>query len=204
VGPRCGKRSNGESRWLATGLVTLQPISHATHQPPLKRGVPRAYSRASALVLAPSRQESCSAHPAVSRTPAVKFCGECGASLKVKCASCGFANAPGIKFRGECGKPLAEAAKPALPRDLRSYTPKHLAEKILTSRSALDSDRKQVTVLFADVKGSMELAEQLDPEEQDWIEGVAETRKNVWVDTKEENHARRDPGRISGIRFRWR
>jgi hypothetical protein len=47
----------------------------------------------------------------------------------------------------------------------RSYSPKHLAEKILTSRSALEGERKQVTVLFADVKGSMELTEQLDPEE---------------------------------------
>jgi class 3 adenylate cyclase len=46
-----------------------------------------------------------------------------------------------------------------------SYTPKHLADKILTSRSALEGERKQVTVLFADVKGSMELAEQVDPEE---------------------------------------
>ena len=47
----------------------------------------------------------------------------------------------------------------------RAYTPRHLAEKILNSRSALEGERKQVTVLFADVKGSMELAEQLDPEE---------------------------------------
>ncbi len=46
----------------------------------------------------------------------------------------------------------------------RSYTPKHLANKILTSRAALEGERKQVTVLFADVKGSMELAEQVDPE----------------------------------------
>jgi class 3 adenylate cyclase len=45
-----------------------------------------------------------------------------------------------------------------------SYTPKHLAEKILTSRSALEGERKQVTVLFADIQGSMELATQLDPE----------------------------------------
>ena len=50
------------------------------------------------------------------------------------------------------------------PRPI-SYTPKHLAEKILQSKSALEGERKQVTVLFADVKGSMELAEQLDPEE---------------------------------------
>jgi class 3 adenylate cyclase/tetratricopeptide (TPR) repeat protein len=50
-------------------------------------------------------------------------------------------------------------------RDARTYTPKHLADQILQSRSALEGERKQVTVLFADVKGSMELAEQLDPEE---------------------------------------
>jgi class 3 adenylate cyclase/tetratricopeptide (TPR) repeat protein len=55
-----------------------------------------------------------------------------------------------------------EAAPERAPRD---YTPKHLAEKILQSKSALEGERKQVTVLFADVKGSMELAEQLDPEE---------------------------------------
>jgi class 3 adenylate cyclase/tetratricopeptide (TPR) repeat protein len=94
----------------------------------------------------------------------IKFCGECGASLKLKCASCGFENAPAIKFCGECGKPLAAASKSAPLPDPRSYTPKHLAEKILTSRSAIEGERKQVTVLFADVKGSMDLAEQVDPE----------------------------------------
>ena len=50
------------------------------------------------------------------------------------------------------------------PREPRTYTPKHLADKILQSKSALEGERKQVTVLFADVKGSMDLAEQLDPE----------------------------------------
>jgi hypothetical protein len=61
-----------------------------------------------------------------------------------------------------------EHPKPApwhLKPDPRSYTPKHLADKILTSRAALEGERKPVTVLFADVKGSMELAEQRDPEE---------------------------------------
>ena len=81
----------------------------------------------------------------------------------MRCPACGFENASGIKFCGECGKPLAAAAKESTQRDPRSYTPKHLAEKILTSRSALEGERKQVTVLFADVKGSMDLAEQIDP-----------------------------------------
>ena len=55
--------------------------------------------------------------------------------LKVKCSSCGFENALGIKFCGECGKRLAEVAKPGAPPDPRGYTPKHLAEKILSSRT---------------------------------------------------------------------
>ena len=46
-----------------------------------------------------------------------------------------------------------------------AYTPKHLAEKILTSKAALEGERKQVTVLFADLKGSMELLADRDPEE---------------------------------------
>jgi class 3 adenylate cyclase len=80
----------------------------------------------------------------------------------VNCSACG---AP-TKFCRKCGNPLGGGAnaKPDQP-DPRSYTPKHLAEKILTSRSALEGERKQVTVLFADVKGSMGLAESVDPEE---------------------------------------
>jgi class 3 adenylate cyclase len=61
------------------------------------------------------------------------------------------------------GTAVAPSAHP--PPEPRSYTPRHLAEKILSSRAALEGERKQVTVLFADVKGSMELAESLDPEE---------------------------------------
>jgi len=94
-----------------------------------------------------------------------KFCGECGAPLRLKCTSCGSENAAGFKFCGECGKRLLEPGKPAAPPDPRSYTPKHLAEKILRSRSALQGERKQVTVLFTDVKGSMDLAESIGAEE---------------------------------------
>jgi class 3 adenylate cyclase len=59
---------------------------------------------------------------------------------------------------------LASAPAPDPERDPLSYTPQHLAEKILTSRSALEGERKQVTVLFADLKGSTELIRDLDPE----------------------------------------
>ena len=77
------------------------------------------------------------------------------------CRSYGTANPKGRKFCDSCGLPLAEPSA----SDPRSYTPKHLAAKILTSRSAPEGERKQVTVLFADVKGSMELAEHVDAEE---------------------------------------
>jgi class 3 adenylate cyclase len=66
----------------------------------------------------------------------------------------------------ECGAPVASkaTAEPGFTSP-ESYTPKHLAEKILTSKTALEGERKQVTVLFADLKGSMELLADRDPEE---------------------------------------
>src|SRR5262245_39295636 len=96
------------------------------------------------------------------------FCQECGKRLEVACPGCGTANQLGAKFCKKCGQPVATmpavaaAAKSPSPE---SYTPKHLAEKILTSKSALEGERKQVTVLFADLKGSMELLADRDPEE---------------------------------------
>ena len=96
-----------------------------------------------------------------------RFCADCGASLALSCTSCGFTNEPGEKFCGGCGTPLTVAprAPELLASSPRTYTPAHLAEKIRTSRSALDGERKQVTVLFADLKGSMELLADRDPEE---------------------------------------
>ena len=93
-----------------------------------------------------------------------KFCGECGARLALACASCGASNPPGQKFCGECGTGLVPGAV-ARSASPESYTPKHLAEKILTSKAALEGERKQVSVLFADLKGSMELLAERDPEE---------------------------------------
>jgi class 3 adenylate cyclase/tetratricopeptide (TPR) repeat protein len=96
-----------------------------------------------------------------------RFCGECGLSFAAACSSCGFLNEGSEKFCGGCGKSLAAAPTPAKARftSPETYTPKVLAEKILTSKSALEGERKQVTVLFADLKGSMELLADRDPEE---------------------------------------
>jgi class 3 adenylate cyclase len=95
----------------------------------------------------------------------MKFCGECGARLESICASCSASNPPGNKFCGQCGSSLTQAVTSPKFASPETYTPKHLAEKILTSKSALEGERKQVTVLFADMKGSMELLADRDPEE---------------------------------------
>src|SRR5215204_4003382 len=88
-----------------------------------------------------------------------KFCGECGARLEARCAACSTVNPPDQKFCGQCGERLAETAGPSKPTlsAPATYTPQHLAERIISSRSALEGERKQVTVLFADLKGSTEL-----------------------------------------------
>jgi class 3 adenylate cyclase/tetratricopeptide (TPR) repeat protein len=94
-----------------------------------------------------------------------RFCSKCGAPLSIVCASCGFSNDPGDQFCGGCAQPLrAVTVVPLKLQVPETYTPKHLAENILTSRAALEGERKQVTVLFADLKGSMELLADRDPE----------------------------------------
>ena len=94
-----------------------------------------------------------------------RFCSECGALLSLACAACGFVNQPSDRFCGGCGAAVAAPPASAKFASPESYTPKRLAEKILTSRTALEGERKQVTVLFADIRGSMELLADRDPED---------------------------------------
>jgi hypothetical protein len=102
----------------------------------------------------------------------VKFCGECGANVEPLCPTCQAANPLTNKFCHQCGGPLPGApSSPKVPSP-ESYTPKHLAERILTSKAALEGERKQVTVLFADLKGSMELLADRDPEEARKFSGL--------------------------------
>ena len=99
-------------------------------------------------------------------TPAAKFCIECGQQLTPGCPRCGAEVPAAAKFCAQCGTALTPAAPPE--RDFaspRAYTPAHLAEKILKARGALQGERKQVTVLFADVSGFTAISEKLDPEE---------------------------------------
>jgi class 3 adenylate cyclase/tetratricopeptide (TPR) repeat protein len=98
--------------------------------------------------------------------PGSSFCLGCGARLGGTCGACGHTLPPGSRFCNRCGAPVGhESAGPAHFASPGAYTPKHLADRIVTSRSALEGERKHVTVLFADLKSSLQLIADLDPEE---------------------------------------
>jgi hypothetical protein len=102
-----------------------------------------------------------------------QFCGGCGQNLKIEniCQKCRHLNPEVFKFCNKRGQILGEDARSASPpisfhKDQpQAYTPKHLAEKILTNRSTLDGERKLVTVLFADVASFTSMPEEIDPKE---------------------------------------
>jgi class 3 adenylate cyclase/tetratricopeptide (TPR) repeat protein len=107
------------------------------------------------------------------------FCDNCGGRLPSQCPACGTVVRTGARFCDECGQALAGAPAPVpesagpgvapvadrLADNARGYTPRHLAEKILTSRAALEGERKQVTVLFVDCCGFTAMSTRLDPED---------------------------------------
>ena len=93
-----------------------------------------------------------------------KFCEECAALLARTCTNCGTQLPPTAKFCPECARPVGAALAEPRFASPESYTPKHLVEKILISKSALEGERKQVTVLFCDIVGSTALAEHLGAE----------------------------------------
>src|SRR5215475_12367735 len=109
--------------------------------------------------------------------PESHFCEECGAKLVRACPSCGREVRPSAKFCPTCGTalivhpvPRPQALQPRLQSPV-SYTPAHLAQRILAEQAALEArgategERKTITALFADLKGSTALIEGLDPEE---------------------------------------
>jgi len=112
-----------------------------------------------------------------SNRPGAKFCEACGTPLARHCPSCQHEVRPEARFCDQCGHalpastptggeaPLKAAVIDRFHAQLPSYTPQHLSEKVLASRSAMEGERKQVTVLFADVVGFTTMAERLDPEQ---------------------------------------
>ena len=97
--------------------------------------------------------------------PQAKFCEECATPLSRVCPNCSTPLSLTARFCPQCAQPVATGGAQSRFASPDSYTPKHLAEKILTSKTALEGERKQVTVLFADLKGSTDLLAELDPEE---------------------------------------
>jgi class 3 adenylate cyclase/tetratricopeptide (TPR) repeat protein len=92
-----------------------------------------------------------------------RFCAECGVALAVKCGRCGASNEPDEKFCGECGTALAAHPRLAAPEPQPAPAMRFAAEE--SGAQPPDGERKTITALFADIKGSMELMEDLDPEE---------------------------------------
>ena len=91
----------------------------------------------------------------------LKFCIECGGALRAGCTACGFENLPMAKFCGHCGASLVAASRPL--ENESSQVPVRVADA--PAVDTLEGERKTVTALFADIKGSTELMRDLDPEE---------------------------------------
>jgi class 3 adenylate cyclase len=102
----------------------------------------------------------------------VRFCEGCGAAVERRCSACAAALAAGARFCGACGQQAVAGSPSPTDRPIHAleppkpdtYTPDHLAKRILGVRGVVVGERKQVTVLFADIKGSLELIEGSDPE----------------------------------------
>ena len=93
----------------------------------------------------------------------MRFCGQCTEPLALVCPKCQFQNPPGFKFCGQCTAPLSTDIGRSRA-GVRDQTMEAVTRTAETSE-ALEGERKTVTALFADIKGSTELMEDLDPEE---------------------------------------
>ena len=93
-----------------------------------------------------------------------RFCEACAAPLARVCAHCGSPASATAKFCAQCGHALTTAGNGRYSSP-RNYTPQHLIDKILTTKAALEGERKQVTILFADIKGSLEMIAGRDVED---------------------------------------
>src|SRR5215467_13706129 len=91
----------------------------------------------------------------------MKFCGNCAAALRNLCPKCGFENPPGFKFCGQCAASLSSTREPVSPQPLSVHSAAGASLPSPHSLAVPEGERKIVTALFADIKGSMELMEDL-------------------------------------------
>jgi len=101
-----------------------------------------------------------------------KFCVECGCKLELLCPKCGFSNSSSYKFCGDCGHSLTQPS-PVITKELsfdekiakiQKYLPSGITEKILSQRDRIEGEKRQLTVMFCDMKGFTPLSEKLGPE----------------------------------------
>jgi predicted ATPase/class 3 adenylate cyclase len=93
----------------------------------------------------------------------LKFCNDCGAALQRACAKCGFENSAAAKFCGQCAAKLADGSSGS-DSTADDKAPAQITNPSIADPS-IEGERKMVTALFADIKGSTELMANLDPEE---------------------------------------
>lgn len=95
----------------------------------------------------------------------MKFCGQCGNPLSRLCSNCNYSNPSQFRFCGNCGTSLESHQPDSSNSEIQKYIPTYLAEKIRQSKGRIEGERKNVTVIFADISGFTALAEICDPEE---------------------------------------
>jgi class 3 adenylate cyclase/tetratricopeptide (TPR) repeat protein len=119
----------------------------------------------------------------------MKFCGNCAAALKNLCPRCGFENPAQFRFCGQCAAPLRAEARPSPPPS-RPASPRAATEPVAAdagvrigaepaASESIEGERKTVTALFADIKGSMEMIEDLDPEQ---ARGIVDPALQLMID----------------------
>src|SRR6266851_6448825 len=116
----------------------------------------------------------------IDNPPDMKFCGNCGAPLRIRCPKCGGNNPPQFKFCGDCGAALQSGTVTSPQRSAASTMHHPVGPASVEENDIPAGERKTVTALFADIKSSTELMEHLDPEQ---ARGIIDPTLKLMIDT---------------------
>ncbi len=116
----------------------------------------------------------------IDNPPDMKFCGNCGAPLRIRCPKCGGNNPPQFKFCGDCGAALQSGTVTSPQRSAASTMHQPVGPASVEENDIPAGERKTVTALFADIKSSTELMEHLDPEQ---ARGIIDPTLKLMIDT---------------------